>query len=229
MFTEDDLLPLSALQHLLFCERQCALIHVEQVWVENPLTAEGRHLHERVDAGQAESRGGVHIARGIPLRSLRLGLSGKADLVEFHRLPEGQAGAVLGGRPGTWRLLPVEYKRGRPKAHRADEVQLCAQAICLEEMLGANVPVGALFYGETRRRQEVTLDAALRALTEATAERLHQLVKSGVTPSPVREPKCDRCSLLEVCMPGAPAKSAGTYLARAWREACEGETSRGSP
>lgn len=217
MFTEDDLLPLSALQHLLFCERQCALIHVEQVWVENSLTAEGRHLHERVDAGQAESRGNLHIARGIPLRSLRLGLSGKADLVEFHRLPEGKTGAVLGGRLGIWRLLPVEYKRGKPKTHRADEVQLCAQAMCLEEMLHAEVPVGALFYGETRRRQEVALDAALRALTEDTAERLHRLVSSGVTPAPVREPKCDRCSLLEICMPGAPARSVGSYLARALR------------
>jgi CRISPR-associated exonuclease Cas4 len=219
MFTDDDLLPLSALQHLLFCERQCALIHVEQIWVESSLTAEGRHLHERVDAGQAESRGSLHIARGIPLRSLRLGLSGKADLVEFHRLPEGEAGAVLDGRSGNWRLLPVEYKRGRPKAHRADEVQLCAQAMCLEEMLAAEVPVGALFYGETRRRQEVALDPTLRALTEATARRLHELVASGVTPAPVREPKCDRCSLLEVCMPGAPARSAATYLGRSLREA----------
>jgi CRISPR-associated exonuclease Cas4 len=219
MFTEDDLLPLSALQHLLFCERQCALIHLEQVWVENPLTVEGRHLHERVDSRQGESRGEVHLARGVPLRSLRLGLSGKADLVEFQRLPAGEPGARLPGHPGSWRPYPVEYKRGRPKTHRADEVQLCAQALCLEEMLGAAVPAGALFYGQTRRRQEIRFDAPLRELTESTAERLHRLIASGVTPPPVREPKCDRCSLLDVCMPAAPSHSVRTYLELALGEA----------
>jgi CRISPR-associated exonuclease Cas4 len=219
MFTEDDLLPLSALQHLLFCERQCALIHLEQIWVENPLTVEGRHLHERVDARQGESRGDLHIARGLALRSLRLGLSGKTDLVEFHRLPADEMGAFLPGHPGRWRPFPVEYKRGKPKSHRADEVQLCAQALCLEEMLEAAVPAGALFYGQTRRRQEVPFDAPLRELTEATAARLHRLLRSGVTPPPVREPKCDRCSLLSVCMPDAPAHSARKYLERSMRQA----------
>lgn len=219
MFTEDDLVPLSALQHLLFCERQCALIHVEQIWVENPLTVEGRHLHERVDAKQGESRGTLVVARGLVLRSLRLGLSGKADLVEFHRSAAGEAGALLPGRSGLWRPFPVEYKRGRPKAHRADEVQLCAQALCLEEMLGAPVPAGALFYGETRRRLDVLLDIPLRVLTEATAARVHELIGSGVTPPPVHEPKCDRCSLLAVCMPEAPAHSAGKYIDRVLRQA----------
>ena len=219
MFTEDDLLPLSALQHLLFCERQCALIHLEQIWVENPLTVEGRHLHERVDSRQGESRGDVHLARGIPLRSLRLGLSGKADMVEFHRLSADQPGATLAGHAGAWRPLPVEYKRGKPKTHRADEVQLCAQALCLEEMLGASIPVGALFYGQTRRRQEVAFDSVLRELTEATADRLHRLMSSGITPPPVREPKCDRCSLLEVCMPAAPSHSVRKYLEAAVRQA----------
>jgi CRISPR-associated exonuclease Cas4 len=219
LFTEDDLLPLSALQHLLFCERQCALIHLEQIWVENPLTVEGRHLHERVDARHGESRGDLHVARGIPLRSFRLGLSGKTDLVEFHRLSAGEAGALLSGHPGSWRPFPVEYKRGKPKTHRADEVQLCAQALCLEEMLGAEVPAGALFYGQTRRRQEIPFDSLLRELTEATAARLHGLISSGITPPPVREPKCDRCSLLEVCMPAAPARSARKYLEVAVRRA----------
>jgi CRISPR-associated exonuclease Cas4 len=229
VFADDDLLPLSALQHLLFCERQCALIHLEQVWVENPLTVEGRHLHERVDAGQGESRGDLHIARGVPLRNLRLGLSGKADLVEFHRRPAGEPGAVLPDLSGSWRPFPVEYKRGRPKAHRADEVQLCAQALCLEEMLGADVPAGALFYGQTRRRQEVTFDPPLRELTERTAVRLHELIRSGITPPPVREPKCDKCSLLEVCMPGAPAHSARKYLERALRQAVASEGPGDSP
>lgn len=218
MFTEDDLLPLSALQHLLFCERQCALIHLEQIWVENPLTAEGRHLHERVDAGKGDSRAGIHLARGLPLRSFRLGLSGKSDLVEFHRLADGEAGVLLAGRAGRWRPFPVEYKRGKPKTHRADEVQLCAQALCLEEMLGAEVPAGALFYGQTRRRREVSFDQVLRDLTADTAVRLHRLIRSGETPPPVREPKCDRCSLLEVCMPAAPSRSARKYLDGALRQ-----------
>jgi CRISPR-associated exonuclease Cas4 len=216
-FPEDDLLPLSALQHLLFCERQAALIHLEQVWAENPLTVEGKHLHERVDGGAGESRGEVRIARGLPLRSFRLGLSGKADAVELHRLPDGTPGARLPEVPGAWRPFPVEYKRGRPKSHRADEVQLCAQALCLEEMLATDVPAGALFYGQTRRRLDVAFDPDLRRLTEETAARLHRLFSSRITPSPVREPKCDQCSLLDLCMPGAPAASARRYLERALR------------
>ena len=131
---EDGLIPLSALQHFLFCPRQCALIHVEHVWVEDVRTAEGRLLHERVDAGGAERRPGVRIERGVALRSLALGVTGRADVVEYH------------GRPPL--PYPVEYKRGKPKPHRADEVQLCAQAVCLEEMSGLSVPEGALFYGE---------------------------------------------------------------------------------
>lgn len=213
------MLPLSALQHLLFCERQCALIHLEQVWVENPLTVEGRHLHERADSREAESRPGLQVSRSLRLHSFRLGLSGQADLVEFHRLPPGEPGAHLPGRDGLWRPFPVEYKRGRPKTHRADEVQLCAQALCLEEMLGASVPAGALFYGETRRRKGVAFDAALRDLTADAAARLHLLMAAEATPPPVREPKCDRCSLLEVCLPAAPARSAGRYLEEVLRRA----------
>lgn len=197
MFAEDDLLPLSALQHLLFCERQCALIHIEQVWAENRLTVEGRHLHERVDGGTGETRGTLRIARGLALRSLRLGLAGRADAVEFH------AGAAP---DGAGLVVPVEYKRGRPKSHRADEVQLCAQALCLEEMLDVRIPAGALFYGTPRRRTEVAFDDELRSLTEATAARLHALIASGVTPRAVREPKCESCSLLDLCLPDAIAR-----------------------
>jgi CRISPR-associated exonuclease Cas4 len=205
MFAEDDLLPLSALQHLLFCERQCALIHVEQQWADNRLTVEGTHLHRKADTAPGESRGDLRIARSVPLRSLRLGLIGKADVVEHHRIA------------GAWRPFPVEYKRGRPKSHRADEVQLCAQALCLEEMLDLSIPAGALFYGETRRRQDVPFDTELRALTENSARRLHELVRSGATPRAVREPKCDSCSLVQLCMPD-PAnsrRSARRYLERA--------------
>lgn len=149
---EDALISLSALQHHLFCPRQCALIHVERLWAEDVATAEGRLLHERADAGGGENRPGVRVARGLALRSFALRVSGKADVVEFH-----QAGPQASTRP-----FPVEYKRGKPKAHRADEVQLCAQAICLEEMFGTSVPEGALFYGVTRRRLAVSFDDDLR-------------------------------------------------------------------
>jgi CRISPR-associated exonuclease Cas4 len=212
MFTEDDLLPLSGLQHLLFCERQCALIHIEQAWTENVFTAEGRVMHERVDAGGRESRGDVRLTFGLALRSLRLGLSGKADAVEFHREPVGggstQSGSFL------WRPFPVEHKRGRPKKADWDKVQLCAQAMCLEEMLGLDVPRGALFYGKTRRRLDVVFDVDLRRKTEETARRLHALIESGVTPPPMYTAACESCSFLESCLPAAMGgrKSVSKYL-----------------
>lgn len=219
MFSEDDLRPISALQHLVFCERQCALIHIERAWVENCYTAEGRLLHEKVDAGGSENRGDLRIARTLALQCLRLGLVGIADAVEFHRVeaadPASAAdlGAVhLSGSPGWWRPFPVEYKRGRPKSHQADEVQLCAQALCLEEMLEVSVPEGALYYGKRRRRQHVRFDRSLRALTEETTLRLHQLLDAGHTPAAVREAKCDKCSLLDICLPDAPRSSARAYL-----------------
>jgi CRISPR-associated exonuclease Cas4 len=185
--TEDALIPLSALQHHLFCPRQCALIHVEGLWAEDGATAEGRLLHERVDAGKPETRPGVRIARGLALRSLALGVTGKADVVEFH------------GRPPH--PFPVEYKRGKPKPHRADEVQLCAQGMCLEEMFGVEVAEGALFYGQTRRRMTVTFDPALRALTASTASATRDNIAAGRTPPPVHTPACRRCSLVELCQP----------------------------
>lgn len=233
MYDEDQLLPLSALQHLIFCERQAALIHIERLWADNPLTVEGSHLHERADAGESESRGDVRIARSLPLRCLRLGLSGKADVVELHRIPgtdsDETAASGLpdlpGVRSGLWRPFPVEYKRGKPKLHRADEVQLCAQALCLEEMLGVAVPAGALFYGQTRRRLEVRFDNDLRSTTEDAAERLHRLIASGRTPPPVREPKCDQCSLFDLCLPDAPAHSAQRYLSRFLAQAAEDDSS----
>ena len=203
MYAEDDLLPISALQHLLFCERQCALIHIERLWLENRLTVEGRLLHERVHGRSAgprmgapgEPRPGVRITRGVPLRSLRLGLFGVADVVEFHT-------ADANGTPlDPARPFPVEYKRGRPKAHDGDRVQLCAQALCLEEMLGQSVPAGALFYGRTRHREAVHVDAGRRAQTEHAAARLHELLASGRTPTARPEKKCARCSLRPLCLP----------------------------
>ena len=218
MFDEDELLPLSALQHLVFCERQCALIHIEQLWADNALTIEGEHLHDRVHEGaHTESRGDVRIARGVAFRSLRLGLSGIADVVEFHRVANG--GAHIPNASGLWRPFPVEYKRGRPKRDHCDEVQLCGQALCLEEMLQTNVPEGALFYGTNRRRFDVKFDGALREETDQAAARLHRLIAARITPAAVREPKCDKCSLLELCMPAVTSggRSARRYLQRTVR------------
>ena len=204
-YSEDDLILLSALQHYIFCPRQCALIHVEQVWSENRLTAEGRIMHERVHEEGRESRGNVRIEHGVPLRSLRLGLSGMADVVEFHRQPDG-----------CWKPFPVEYKRGKPKPDDCDRVQLCAQALCLEEMLKVEIPSGAIFYGKTRHRHDVVFDEALRKETEETAEQVHKLIESGVTPRPVYQSKCDSCSLFESCLPKTIEKtrSVQKYLLR---------------
>ncbi|MBN2559321.1 MAG: CRISPR-associated protein Cas4 [Phycisphaerae bacterium] len=209
MYKEDQLLPISALQHLLFCERQCALIHIEQAWTENRLTVEGRIMHDKVHNGADESRGAVRIARGLRLRSLGLGLTGQADVVEFHRQTVG-----------SWQPFPVEYKRGRPKPEACDEVQLCAQALCLEEMLGVEIPEGAIFYGQPRRRHPVAFDQALRAQTESAARRLRDLLTAGVTPPAAYEKKCRNCSLLNLCMPKTAGrqKSAAGYLERMLRE-----------
>ncbi|MFN3854213.1 MAG: CRISPR-associated protein Cas4 [Phreatobacter sp.] len=186
--TEEALIPLSALQHYLFCPRQCALIHVEQLWAEDAATMEGRLLHDKADSGRPERRAGVRIVRGMALRSVALGVSGKADVVELHG----------SDRPVPF---PVEYKRGKPKAHRADEVQLCAQAICLEEAFGVPVPEGALFYGETRRRLTVPFDDELRRLTQETARATREMIAGQVTPPPVHGPACRRCSLEALCQP----------------------------
>lgn len=205
MQEEDDLIMLSALQHYIFCPRQCALIHIEQAWEENRLTAEGRIMHERVHEEGNETRGSVKIARGVPLRSLRLGLVGKADVVEFHRIDKH-----------TWQPFPVEYKRGKPKPDHSDSIQLCAQVLCLEEMLSVSVPQGALFYGKTRRRLDVVFDEALRKETEETANKVHQLIESGTTPPPVYAKRCESCSLIGECLPEKIGKHASVkrYLMR---------------
>ena len=203
---EEEFIPISALQHFVYCPRQCALIHTERQWAENALTAEGRLLHERVDDGGASRRGEVTTSRSVAIRSTRLGLSGIADVVETRD----------GGAP-----YPVEYKRGRPKTHRADEVQLCAQAVCLEEMLAVSVPEGALYYGKNRRRQVVVFDMALRRLTEGTAERTHSLLRSRRTPpADYHARKCGRCSLQDICLPRQPkaARDVANWLARAIAE-----------
>jgi len=216
---EETQIMLSALQHYLFCPRQCALIHVEGVWNENFLTASGRSLHERVDQRGGETRKRIHLATALRLVSKRLGVTGVADMVEFHRqdAPFGQDGqrlaARLPGRNGFWRPFPVEYKRGKPKPHRADAVQLCAQALCLEEMLNLSIASGALFYGATKRRVEVPFDVVLRQLTEKTVANVRNLLCSGKTPLPVWDNGCRACSLIDLCRPREVTR---TTSAQSW-------------
>lgn len=219
MIPDDELISLSALQHAVFCLRQCALIHLEGIWTENALTAQGRVLHERVDRREHETRRDVRLATALRLVSRRLGVAGVADMVEFRRIDEaGATGVPLPGLSGRWAPFPVEYKRGKPKAHRADEVQLCAQAMCLEEMLGVGIPAGALFYGETRRRLDVPFDAALRALTERTAADVRQLFAAGVVPPAEHGKWCESCSLADDCRPRSQGRSARAWLARRLEE-----------
>ncbi len=202
---EQELIPISALNQYAYCPRRCALIHIEQVWTENRFTVEGKIIHERVHQENHQSRGDVRIDYGVSLRSLRLGLIGKADVVEFHRQPDG-----------AWLPFPVEYKRGKPKLDASDKVQLCAQAICLEEMLSVKIQEGALFYGQTRHRLAVDFDEALRRETEETACRAHELIAAARTPKPVYGKRCESCSLVAECLPKTLQKqrSVKSYLTR---------------
>lgn len=184
----DDALPLSGLQHLAFCPRQWGLIHLEQAWAENRLTAEGRLLHERADLPGQARRGSLRTVCGLPLISRRLRLTGRADVVEFRPEP-----------------FPVEYKRGKRKPTDCDLVQLCGQALCLEEMLATSVPSGAIFYGEPRRRVEVPFTPELRARTESLAATMHRLFIARETPPATPGPHCRNCSLINICLPTATA------------------------
>jgi CRISPR-associated exonuclease Cas4 len=212
MYAEEDCLPLSGIQHIVFCPRQYSLIHVEQQWEENIYTFEGRVMHDRADDPFFfESRGVLLITRSVPLISYKLGLYGVADVVEFHQCQSN--GITLQGRSGRWLPYPVEYKRGKPKRDDRDQVQLCAQAMCLEEMLGVAVPEGALFYGKTKRRKVVELDQQLRRRVVELSKMMHELFEQGITPKPVKTKACDSCSLVDICLPKtADRKSVKSYL-----------------
>lgn len=203
MSVEGESIALSALQHFAFCPRQCALIHVERLWSENTLTAEGRVLHEKAHEPGRESRRDLRVSRALPLQSMALGLHGVADVVEFHREPGD-----------VWRPFPIEYKRGRPKREPIDEVQLCAQALCLEEMFSTVVPHGVLYYGAIHRRDEVVFDGPLRDRTIQLARELRAMLSAARTPPPEFGPKCRSCSLLDLCKPKAVSRSAISYLKR---------------
>jgi len=217
MFAEDDFLMLSALQHFVFCQRQCALIHIEQAWTENMFTAQGRILHDKVHEQKSEVRKDCRVERDMPIHSFELGLVGKTDVVEFHRTEDGKG----------WIPFPVEYKRGKPKqddsrpsrpakrdglrvaitdsnsvaASCCDTVQLCAQAMCIEEMLKVSIQCGAIFYGRTKHRLDVQLDEALRQKTKGTVRELHSFLEAGKTPAPVYAKKCETCSFIDECLP----------------------------
>lgn len=211
---EEDFLALSGLQHFAFCRRQWALIHIEDQWAENLRTVEGDLFHRRAhDEKQRERRGDILILRGLSVFSHTLGLTGKCDVTEFHADPEG---IPLQSEEGLWRPYPVEYKRGAPKDHDADELQLCAQAMCLEEMLCCEITEGALFYGEIRHRTPVSFSSELRESVVFLSDEMHQIYRRGHTPKVKPSKRCNACSLKELCLPRMLRKiSVSDYLKKA--------------
>ncbi len=210
MFTEEQLLPVSAVQHFVFCERRAALVFTEGMWAENQYTVEGTQLHKRADdAKQSQNLAAVRIERAVGLVSLRYGLTGKADVIEFHKTDQYD----------VFQIHIIEYKRGKPKKQLdlPFQVQLCAQALCVEDMLGYSVTEASIYYGKARLRKRVDLDERLRAKTIEMITRLHALIDSRKTPAPEYKPrKCRRCSMLNICMPQAPRPiaTASRYLQR---------------
>lgn len=200
-YTDEDLLALSGIQHFAFCPRQWALIHIEKQWNENLLTVEGRQLHKRVDNPNFfEARGDILTTRAVPVSSYTLGFYGVADMVEFY--VDNENGIVLKGRKGKWKPVPVEYKRGNPKKDIIDEVQLCAQAMCLEEMLCTNIEYGYIFYGETKHRTKVTFDEVLKEKVINFSEQMHNMYGKQYTPKVSKKNKsCNACSLADICLP----------------------------
>jgi CRISPR-associated exonuclease Cas4 len=195
MSEDDDLIPISALQHLLFCERQAALIHVERAWADNQLTALGNVVHARADQRGRDQRRGSRVERAVHVRSVRLGISGVCDAVEWRR-----------------GVRPVETKRGPVVERLADQVQLCAQALCLEEMLEVEVATGVLFYASSHQRLEVAITSELRRTTEAAVARMRSIIEHAELPSPVFDGRCRRCSLRELCQPRVLGRSSATFL-----------------
>lgn len=218
-YLPEEWLPLSGIQHFVFCRRQWALIHIEQQWKENVLTAEGRLMHNRADDPFfTEKRGGVIIARSVPVASSSLGLTGICDVVEFISADEG---VQLPGRTGFYEPVPVEYKRGRKKHDPCDEAQLCAQAICLEEMLVTSIPHGYVFYGQTRHRVQVDFTDDLRTLVHKSAGEMHTYFQRGYTPRVKPSKACRACSLVDICLPDLQTKTpqASCYIQKYIEEA----------
>ncbi len=216
-YQEEDYLQLSGLQHFRFCQRQWALIHIENQWAENFRTVDGSLMHEKAhENGSSESRGDLLIVRGLAVHSSSLGVSGQCDVVEFRRNPDG---ILLQNREGLWQPFPVEYKRGKPKENNADSLQLCGQAMCLEEMLCCAIPEGALFYGETRRRLSVPFTQELRGQVQGLLTEMHDLFRKQYTPKVKPSKSCNACSLKELCLPKLMrVKKVSAYLSGAMEE-----------
>lgn len=216
-YNEEDYLQLSGLQHFAFCRRQWALIHIEQQWAENLRTVDGRILHEKAhDSTAREKRGDLIVTRDMRIHSADLGISGSCDVVEFQKSGEG---IPLPGQEGLWQPYPVEYKRGSPKITEMDKLQLCAQAMCLEEMLCCDIPEGAVFYGEIRRREVVDLDVELRNQVRELLEQMHDLYRRSHTPKVKPTKSCNACSLKELCLPKLVRKtSVADYLRKRMEE-----------
>ncbi|MCF8020285.1 MAG: CRISPR-associated protein Cas4 [Vallitaleaceae bacterium] len=210
-YKEDDYLSLSGIQHFEFCKRQWALIHIEQQWFENVRTLEGQYMHNKAhESTKSEKRGDLIITRGMAINSNKLGVTGICDVVEFHRLEEG---IPIYGWEGLYSPLPVEYKRGEPKANDCDRLQLCAQAMCLEDMLLCHIEKGYLYYGETKRRTEVVFNDDLRQKVMVMFEEMHMMYKRRFTPKVKMTKSCNACSLKDVCLPKLnKSKSANTYI-----------------
>lgn len=214
---DGDYLLLSGVKHFKFCRRRWALVHIEQQWEENALTADGHLMHEAVyDAGFTEKRGRLLLSRGMPVKSEALGLSGVCDMVELIEDPDG---VTIAGRPGRYRVYPVEYKRGKPDDNGADNWHLCAQVLCLEEMFATEIPEGAIYYGELRRRKTLAITKELRDEVSAAVEEMHTLFKRGYTPKVRPQKACTGCSLREICKP----KLSGRGSAKAYIEEVLGE------
>ncbi|MCR4427476.1 MAG: CRISPR-associated protein Cas4 [Firmicutes bacterium] len=223
MYDEEDLIPISALSQLYYCPRRAGLTLVEQQWSENVYTAEGAVLHERVHAGGNETRVDVRIHRGIRVRSLRLGLAGAVDCLELRLLgPDEEGGIAVDGAAGRWAPVPIEYKHGTTRDEKEYEIQLCAQAMCLEEMLSVPIGEGYLYYGESKRRLAVALNGGLRREVEEGALLLHEMLESGRTPPPQFSAKCRNCSLVNLCAPRLSALNAGRYLSGVLEETIGG-------
>ena len=210
LYSEDNLLSLSGIQHIAFCERQWALIHIEQQWAENVRTVEGRHLHERVDNPFSfETRGDTITARAVPIVSYELGFSGITDVIEFCYIDSNESqqgilfpkGILLPKRQGYWMPIPVEYKRGKPKQDGWDEVQVCAQAMCIEEMHNIGIDYGFLYYGQIKHRQKVLFTSELRERVTELSRKMHEYFDKGITPAAVLLNRCKLCSLVDICMP----------------------------
>ena len=217
MYDEDDFLQLSGIQHFSFCRRQWALAYIELQWQENVSTVEGHLLHENAhDSALKEKRGDLIIVRGMPVHSREIGISGECDVVEFHKSEDG---VPVSGREGKYRAVPVEYKRGKPKANDVDVLQVAAQALCLEEMLCCDIPCGYIYYGESRRREKIEFTDELRKKVKDMFAEMHKFYDQRYTPKVKRTNSCNACSLKDICIPALNKEiSVKNYIDRKMKE-----------